>query len=115
MMHLQILRIRAAAEHVNIDDNAMTQLAQIGATTSLRYDFMSVYIIQQLGRYAVQLLSPAMLMARVHARDIVTAEDINECRTMFLDAKTSAQYARKETKDEGADRTNTPMDTSMSA
>jgi len=96
----QILRIRAVAEQVNIDDNAMTQLANIGAKTSLRY--------------AVQLLSPAMLMARVHARDIVTAEDINECRAMFLDAKTSAQHARKEAKgsDEGADGTSTSMDTS---
>lgn len=55
---LAIVKIRADAEGVKLDDNALSHLSSLGADTSLRY--------------VVQLLTPAKLLAQVNSRDTVT-------------------------------------------
>lgn len=42
-------------------------------------------------RYAVQLLSPARVVAKLSGRQEVTQQDIQEVTGMFVDAETSAQ------------------------
>ena len=41
-------------------------------------------------RYAIQLLTPASILARLAGRDQIEGEDIGEMNELFLDAKTSA-------------------------
>jgi RuvB-like protein 1 (pontin 52) len=41
-------------------------------------------------RYAIQLLAPASILARLAGRDQIETEDIGEMNELFLDAKTSA-------------------------
>jgi RuvB-like protein 1 len=41
-------------------------------------------------RYALQLLTPASILARLAGRDQIEIEDIGEMNELFLDAKTSA-------------------------
>jgi len=72
----QILEIRAQAETVELDTAALSKLSKIGEDTSLRY--------------AVQLLTPAKLMAQVNGRSRVAIQDIDDTRALFLDAKSSA-------------------------
>lgn len=55
---LAVVKIRADAEGVKLDNDALTYLSNLGADTSLRY--------------VVQLLTPAKLLAQVNSRDIVT-------------------------------------------
>lgn len=42
-------------------------------------------------RYAVQLLTPGALTAKVNGRSSITIEDIKEVGSLFLDAKSSAK------------------------
>jgi len=76
-----ILTIRADAENVKVDPAALEKLATIGAETSLRY--------------CVQLLTPAKLLAQVSGREEVTIADIEECRMLFLDSKSSSRIAKE--------------------
>jgi RuvB-like protein 1 len=73
----QILAIRAATEQIAIQDDALQNLAARGVTTSLRY--------------AVQLLTPAHIVAQTHGRSKVTMADVQQVDDLFLDGKTSAQ------------------------
>ncbi|VDM97738.1 unnamed protein product [Thelazia callipaeda] len=77
---LAIVKVRADAEAVKLDDEALSHLSKLGAETSLRY--------------VVQLLTPAKLLAQVNHREVVTKEDVQECSELFIDAKTSAQMLR---------------------
>lgn len=54
---LAIVMIRAEAEGVKLDDEAITHLGKLGTGASLRY--------------VVQLLTPAKLLAQASGRDIV--------------------------------------------
>lgn len=47
-------------------------------------------LIDTLGRYALQLLTPASILAGLAGRAQVEVEDIGEMGELFLDAKTSA-------------------------
>ncbi|XP_054258744.1 ruvB-like helicase 1 [Macrosteles quadrilineatus] len=73
----QILKIRAQTEGINIDTDALQGLSEIGSRTTLRY--------------AVQLLTPAYLTAKVNGRSSISKEDIQESAELFLDAKSSAR------------------------
>jgi len=73
----KILSIRGETEEIKIDDKALNALAKIGDVTSLRY--------------AVQLLTPAKILAQTNARDVIISEDIEEVGTLFMDAKASAR------------------------
>ena len=79
-----IVRTRAKTEGVNISEAALDNVAQIGSKVSLRY--------------ALQLLAPAAVLARVKvggaggsARGEVGVEEIEECEGLFLDASRSAK------------------------
>ncbi len=74
----QILRIRADTEGIPVDDDSIARLAEIGAATTLRY--------------AVQLLTPAFVLARINGKDAVARDDIDEIAALFRDAKTSARF-----------------------
>lgn len=73
----QILQLRAVTEGINIAEEALAGLSDIGTRTTLRY--------------AVQLLTPASLTARINSRTHISQEDINEVNSLFLDAKSSAK------------------------
>jgi RuvB-like protein 1 len=77
-----IVRTRAKTEGMNINDAALDKVAQIGSKVSLRY--------------ALQLLAPAAVLARVKvgggtARGEVGVEEVEECEGLFLDASRSAK------------------------
>lgn len=73
----QIICIRAATENIDIADESLQQLGEIGVKTTLRY--------------AVQLLTPSSLLARINGKEAVTKEDIEEINELFYDAKSSAK------------------------
>lgn len=74
---VQIIRIRAQTEGIRADEDSLTELGVIGSRTTLRY--------------AVQLLTPAHLLARINGREQITKDDIAEIDSLFFDAKRSAQ------------------------
>jgi len=73
----QILAIRATTEQIQVSSAALEQLAAIGERTSLRY--------------AVQLLTPANILAETVGRMQIEPEDVEEVDELFLDGKASAQ------------------------
>ena len=77
----EILRIRAREEGISISEEALNELTEIGARTSLRY--------------AVQLLSLAAQNARVAKRDRVEVEDVRRVDELFMDVSEAAEYLRK--------------------
>nr|CAG4647839.1 EOG090X04OZ [Moina brachiata] len=79
---VQIIRIRAKTEGLSIEDDALQALGEVGSGSTLRY--------------AVQLLTPAALTAKVNGRSSITNEDIKEVGGLFLDAKSSAKILTKE-------------------
>lgn len=73
----QIIRTRARTESLKIDEAALTKVGDLGVKVSLRY--------------ALQLLSPAQVLAKVGGRDEIGVSDVEECEGLFLDAGRSAQ------------------------
>jgi len=74
---VQVLAIRGQIENLQIDQDAIEMLAEIGSNTSLRY--------------AIQLLTPASIMAQTTGRKNLTKEDVEEMDNLFFDAKSSAK------------------------
>lgn len=72
-----IIRLRAKTEGLTISEPALEQVTQHGVKVSLRY--------------ALQLLTPSSILAKVNGRQSIEAEDVEECQDMFIDAKRSAQ------------------------
>jgi len=72
----QILSIRAKTEGIECEDDALAHCAQVGLDASLRY--------------AVQLMHPSNVLAKTHAREKISKEDIEEVNSIFYDAKSSA-------------------------
>lgn len=73
----QIVKLRATTEGLQIDDEALSILGDIGTKTTLRY--------------VVQLLTPSALIAKVNGRTNIKKEDVDEVESLFLDAKSSAK------------------------
>merc|ERR1711937_455117 len=73
----QVVAIRSQTEGLEIEDEAIALLGEIGFNTSLRY--------------VVQLLTPASIMARTAGRNTITKDDIEEIDSLFYDAKSSAK------------------------
>ncbi|XP_060528152.1 ruvB-like helicase 1 [Cylas formicarius] len=73
----QIIKLRANTEGLEIEQEALTSLSEVGTKATLRF--------------AVQLLNPANLTAKVNGRTKITRADIEEVSTLFLDAKQSAK------------------------
>jgi RuvB-like protein 1 len=73
----QIVRTRGRAEGLKVADPAYEKVADAGVRVSLRY--------------ALQLLAPASILAKVGGRDEVGVSDVEECEDLFLDAQRSAR------------------------
>ncbi|GJQ71494.1 pont [Trypoxylus dichotomus] len=73
----QILKLRVTVEGLEINPDALTSLGDVGTRSTLRY--------------AVQLLTPASLIAKTNGRNIIMKSDIDEVSSLFLDAKSSAK------------------------
>jgi len=78
---VQIIKLRAATEGLTIDDNAVNVLGKIGTNATLRY--------------AVQLLTPAAVQAKICGRTNIVKEDIRDMTELFMDAKSSANMLVK--------------------
>ncbi|GLC58972.1 Ras and Rab interactor 1 [Pleodorina starrii] len=74
---VQILAIRAQVEGIGIDEESLAFLGEVGERTSLRH--------------AVQLLTPAFMLARTNGRDVISRGDLEEVDVLFHDAKYSAR------------------------
>ena len=75
--YLQILKIRAQTEGINIEDEALRHLSEIGVNSTLRY--------------AIQLLDPASQLAKVQQSPIIDLKVLKEVSELFFDAKQSAK------------------------
>merc|ERR1711869_152495 len=74
---VQVISIRAQTESLEMEQEAIEMLGEIGQNTSLRY--------------VVQLMTPAAVLAKTNGRETVTREDIEEIDQLFYDAKSSAK------------------------
>ncbi len=72
-----ILEIRADEEDVELDEESLDYLAEIGSNTSMRY--------------AVQLIAPANELAEVNGRNKVAKEDAEEARRLFISVEDSVE------------------------
>jgi RuvB-like protein 1 (pontin 52) len=73
-----IVRLRAKTEGLQLTEPALEKVAEHGANVSLRY--------------ALQLLTPASILAKVNGRPGGIEEaDIAECEELFIDARRSAR------------------------
>ncbi|KAG5021392.1 hypothetical protein JHK82_017291 [Glycine max] len=79
---IQILAIRAQVEELVVDEESLAFLGEIGQRTSLRH--------------AVQLLSPASIVAKMNGRDNICKADLEEVCTLYLDAKSSARLLQEQ-------------------
>ncbi len=77
-----ILAVRAEVEGIRIDEDALDGMSQIGEQTSLRY--------------AVQLLTPARVLANTNGREAIAGEDVAEINDLFFDCKQSARLLQEQ-------------------
>lgn len=77
----QIIRIRADVEGVKLDEDAIQALGELGHQKTLRY--------------AIQLLSPALQLAKIAKLESVSTKLIEEASELFYDARTSAELLKK--------------------
>merc|ERR1711935_936142 len=70
----QILSIRTKTEGIEVEDEGLAYASQVGQDASLRF--------------AVQLLTPARVIAQTLGRTNITKADMEEINRLFLDAKT---------------------------
>lgn len=81
-----IVDIRAKIEGCTVDERALQKIGEIGGRTSLRF--------------AAQLLTPAMILAKKAGREgHVLEEDITEVEELFIDSKRSALLLKEKAKD----------------
>jgi RuvB-like protein 1 len=73
----QIIRLRARTEGLQISEAALGKVAGHGTSVSLRY--------------ALQLLTPCSILAKVNGRTEIGVEDVAECEDLFIDARRSAK------------------------
>merc|ERR1711881_597044 len=79
---VQILAIRCATENIEIEEDALAHLATIGTKTSLRY--------------AVQMITPAFVLASTLGKLKITKEEVDEINQLFFDGKTSAKILQEQ-------------------
>lgn len=78
---LEILRIRSQTERIRIDDDALNRLADIGASSSLRY--------------SIQLLSVASQNSRMLNKDKITMDDVERAHRLFMDVEQAAEHLKR--------------------
>ncbi|RVX75776.1 RuvB-like helicase 1 [Exophiala mesophila] len=76
-----IIRLRSKTEGLAISDSAVERVAGHGTSVSLRY--------------ALQLLTPSSILAKVNGRSEITPEDVAECEDLFIDARRSAKVVEQ--------------------
>jgi RuvB-like protein 1 (pontin 52) len=74
---MQILSIRATVENIEVNEEALNLMGEIGTKASLRY--------------AVQMLTPARIIAETSGRTKIGKDDIIEVDKLFFDGKASAR------------------------
>ncbi|KAG4431184.1 E3 ubiquitin-protein ligase hel1 [Cadophora sp. M221] len=79
----RIVRIRVTVEGLAITEAALDKIAEHGSRISLRY--------------ALQLLTPSSILARVSGRNQIDVADVGECEDLFIDARRSAAIVNSET------------------
>ena len=67
---IQILAVRAQVEELVVEEEGLAYLGEIGQRASLRH--------------AVQLLSPASIIARMNGRENICKADIEEGSSLYL-------------------------------
>lgn len=72
-----IIRLRAKTEGVAISEAAIEKVSGHGTSVSLRY--------------ALQLLTPSSILAKVNGRSEISPADVAECEDLFIDARRSAK------------------------
>jgi TBP-interacting protein len=77
----EILKIRSKEEEINIEEEALRKLTEVGAKTSLRY--------------SVQLLSLAAQNAKRTNREEITIEDVDRVSSLFMDISEATQHLKK--------------------
>lgn len=77
-----IIRLRAKIENIVISEPALEKVSDHGSKVSLRY--------------ALQLLTPASILARVNGQSGIEAVHVAECEDLFLDAKRSAAIVNQD-------------------
>ncbi|KAE8780633.1 ruvB-like protein 1 [Hordeum vulgare] len=77
MIQVPISSIRAQVEDIEIDEDSLAFLGEVGQQTSLRH--------------AIQLMSPASVVAKANGREKICKADLKEVRGLYLDAKSSAR------------------------
>ena len=73
-----MIALRAKTEGIEVEADALVTLSQIGERATLRY--------------AVQLLTPASIIAKTNGRSNICSGDVEECDNLFFDAKSSAKH-----------------------
>ena len=89
----KVVQVRATVEGLKLGGGVIDRLAVEGEKSSLRYGACSglkPVLIAFAPRYALQLLTPASILAQLAGRTQIEPEDIGEMMDVFLDAKTSA-------------------------
>jgi RuvB-like protein 1 len=89
----KVVHLRATVEGLKLGEGLIDRLAAEGEKSSLRYGACFVLkpvLIAFAPRYALQLLTPASILAQLAGRTQIELEDIGEMIELFLDAKTSA-------------------------
>ncbi|KAJ3343604.1 RuvB-like protein 1 [Gonapodya sp. JEL0774] len=76
-----VIGIRAKTEGHQIKPEALKLLGEVGVKSTLRY--------------AIQILTPASILARINGRQAIGAEDVEECEGLFYDAKKSAKMLQE--------------------
>lgn len=71
-----IIRLRTRTEGLAITEPALDRISERGVKVSLRY--------------ALQLLTPANILARVRNSREIDVDDVTECEDLFIDARRSA-------------------------
>ncbi len=77
-----IIRLRAKTEGLSITEPAIDKFADHGVKVSLRY--------------ALQLLTPANILAKVNGHKEITVHEVEECEDLFIDARRSASNIKTE-------------------
>lgn len=89
----KVIQLRATVEGLRLGEGVLDRLAAEGEKSSLRYEVCLLLVpslIDYASRYALHLLTPASILARLAGRSQIDLEDIGEMTELFLDTKTSA-------------------------
>ncbi|AQK60872.1 RuvB-like protein 1 [Zea mays] len=99
---IQILAIRAQVEEIDMDEESLAYLGEIGQQTSLRLDFVLFFESNDgnrsysLCRHAIQLISPASVVSKTNGREKICKADLEEVSGLYLDAKSSARLLQEQ-------------------